>query len=73
VSVLLFWVYSDVNGNRDWLWLLPTNIRTLDVYAYFMMYFRVTEQDCPYRLLSPQALMLKSMTKFTRGKKRRKK
>lgn len=28
------------------------------------MYFRVREQDCPHRLLSPQAPILKSMTEF---------
>lgn len=37
------------------------------------MYFRVREQDCPHRLLSPQAPILKSMTEFTGKKKSKRK
>lgn len=64
MSVLLFRVYCDVHENRDRFWLLPTNIRTLFVYASFMKYFQVRKQDCPHTLLSLQALILKSMTEF---------
>lgn len=73
MSVLLFRVYSDVNGNTGRPWLLPTNIRNLNIYASFMMYFRVREQDCPHRLLSPQAPILKSMTEFTGKEKSKRK
>lgn len=69
MSVLLFGFNCDLNENRDRPWLLSTNIRGPYVYASFMKYFYVREQDCPHRLFFLQVLNLKSMTEIYRRKK----